>query len=155
MPIQFLTQVNSASVSACVVAPIGLFFGRCANFINGELYGRPTTVAWAVQFPKALLDPENRAQADLVVELAHKVKPGAASLDSVEAVISAAQTDPALADEPDNPVAQIFALKKHADDQHQHQCGHAQRPEQRRDDELHQFDRMGFGRLDHLHRRCG
>ena len=82
----------------CVVAPIGLFFGRCANFINGELYGRPTTVAWAVQFPKALLDPENRAQADLVVELAHKVKPGAASLDSVEAVISAAQTDPTLAD---------------------------------------------------------
>jgi phosphatidylglycerol:prolipoprotein diacylglycerol transferase len=36
----------------CVVAPIGLFFGRCANFINGELYGRATQVPWAVQFPK-------------------------------------------------------------------------------------------------------
>ncbi len=33
------------------VAPIGLFFGRIANFINGELYGRPTDVAWGVIFP--------------------------------------------------------------------------------------------------------
>src|ERR1700677_1217334 len=40
----------------CVVAPIGLFFGRCANFINGELYGRPTTVPWAMLFPKELYD---------------------------------------------------------------------------------------------------
>ncbi len=37
-----------------VVAPIGLFLGRCANFINGELFGRATTVSWAVQFPKEL-----------------------------------------------------------------------------------------------------
>lgn len=36
----------------CVVAPVGLFFGRMANFINGELWGRPTTVPWAVQFPQ-------------------------------------------------------------------------------------------------------
>ena len=41
----------------CVVAPVGLFFGRCANFINGELYGHVSRVAWAVQFPKELLDP--------------------------------------------------------------------------------------------------
>lgn len=33
-----------------VVAPIGLFFGRIANFVNMELIGRPTTVPWAVQF---------------------------------------------------------------------------------------------------------
>ncbi len=33
------------------VAPIGLFFGRIANFINGELWGRPTDVAWAMVFP--------------------------------------------------------------------------------------------------------
>jgi len=32
-------------------APIGLFFGRLANFINAELVGRPTTVAWAMVFP--------------------------------------------------------------------------------------------------------
>lgn len=37
-------------VIACVV-PIGLFFGRIANFINGELFGRVTTVPWAVIFP--------------------------------------------------------------------------------------------------------
>ena len=32
------------------VVPIGLFFGRMANFINGELWGRETTVPWAVRF---------------------------------------------------------------------------------------------------------
>ena len=33
-----------------LVAPIGIFFGRIANFINSELYGVETNVAWAVQF---------------------------------------------------------------------------------------------------------
>jgi phosphatidylglycerol:prolipoprotein diacylglycerol transferase len=33
------------------VAPIGLFFGRIANFINGELWGRLTDVPWAMVFP--------------------------------------------------------------------------------------------------------
>lgn len=32
-------------------APFGLFFGRIANFINGELWGRPTNVPWAIVFP--------------------------------------------------------------------------------------------------------
>ncbi|MFO1142858.1 MAG: prolipoprotein diacylglyceryl transferase [Amaricoccus sp.] len=32
-------------------APIGLFFGRIANFINGELWGRPSTAPWAIVFP--------------------------------------------------------------------------------------------------------
>lgn len=32
-------------------APAGLLFGRLANFINGELWGKPTTVPWAVIFP--------------------------------------------------------------------------------------------------------
>lgn len=35
---------------ACA-APIGLFLGRLANFINGELYGRVSDVSWAVVFP--------------------------------------------------------------------------------------------------------
>jgi phosphatidylglycerol---prolipoprotein diacylglyceryl transferase len=35
------------------VAPIGLFFGRIANFINGELYGKVTTFSWAVIFPQS------------------------------------------------------------------------------------------------------
>jgi phosphatidylglycerol---prolipoprotein diacylglyceryl transferase len=35
--------------------PIGLFFGRIANFINGELFGRPTTMPWGMVFPEARL----------------------------------------------------------------------------------------------------
>ena len=34
-----------------IVAPQGLFFGRLANFINGELWGRVTDVSWAMVFP--------------------------------------------------------------------------------------------------------
>ena len=41
-------------IIACV-APIGLLFGRLANFINGELFGRPSDVPWAMLFPR---DPE-------------------------------------------------------------------------------------------------
>ncbi len=33
------------------VAPVGLFLGRSANFINAELWGRPTTLPWGVAFP--------------------------------------------------------------------------------------------------------
>ena len=36
-------------VACCV--PFGLLFGRLANFVNGELWGRPTDVAWAIIFP--------------------------------------------------------------------------------------------------------
>ncbi|HWK35022.1 prolipoprotein diacylglyceryl transferase [Sphingomonas sp.] len=36
---------------ACA-APFGLFFGRLANFVNGELWGRPTDVPWALVFPR-------------------------------------------------------------------------------------------------------
>jgi len=39
-------------LSACA-APIGIFFGRIANFINGELVGRVTDVSWGVFFPGA------------------------------------------------------------------------------------------------------
>jgi phosphatidylglycerol---prolipoprotein diacylglyceryl transferase len=35
----------------CTVGPIGLFLGRLANFVNGELWGRPTDVPWAMVFP--------------------------------------------------------------------------------------------------------
>ena len=37
---------------AARLTPIGLFFGRIANFINAELVGRPTTVPWGVIFPE-------------------------------------------------------------------------------------------------------
>ena len=35
----------------CAAAPIGLFLGRIANFINAELWGRPSEVPWAMFFP--------------------------------------------------------------------------------------------------------
>jgi phosphatidylglycerol:prolipoprotein diacylglycerol transferase len=38
-----------------IVSPIGLGLGRIANFINGELWGRPTDVPWAMIFPR---DPD-------------------------------------------------------------------------------------------------
>lgn len=37
----------------CSIAPVGLFLGRVANFINGELWGRPAWVWWAWRFPDA------------------------------------------------------------------------------------------------------
>lgn len=37
--------------AVAAAAPIGLFFGRVANFINGELWGRPSLAPWAVIFP--------------------------------------------------------------------------------------------------------
>lgn len=36
---------------ACTV-PFGLFFGRLANFVNGELYGKPSDAPWAIIFPR-------------------------------------------------------------------------------------------------------
>ena len=35
---------------AVIGAPLGLFFGRCANFINGELWGKETSLPWGVMF---------------------------------------------------------------------------------------------------------
>ena len=50
-------RVNPWSTGDLVTAavPIGLFFGRIANFINGELFGRPTTLPWGMVFPEAAL----------------------------------------------------------------------------------------------------
>jgi phosphatidylglycerol---prolipoprotein diacylglyceryl transferase len=42
--------------------PIGLFFGRIANFINGELYGRATDVPWAMVFPHSDALPRHPSQ---------------------------------------------------------------------------------------------
>lgn len=51
-------QVPLLHVSDLIVttAPAGLFFGRLANFINGELVGRITSVSWAVIFPHNEID---------------------------------------------------------------------------------------------------
>lgn len=44
------------------VAPIGLFFGRLANFIKPELWGRPSDVSWAMVFPGAGDAPRHPSQ---------------------------------------------------------------------------------------------
>ena len=46
----------------CAAGPIGLFLGRIANFINGELWGRPADVPWAFVFPNAGPLPRHPSQ---------------------------------------------------------------------------------------------
>ncbi len=47
-------NVLSLGDLAAAATPIGLFFGRIANFINGELWGKISDVPWAMVFPRAL-----------------------------------------------------------------------------------------------------
>jgi phosphatidylglycerol:prolipoprotein diacylglycerol transferase len=42
--------------------PIGIFLGRLANFVNDELWGRVTDVAWAVRFPNGGYLPRHPSQ---------------------------------------------------------------------------------------------
>ena len=44
------------------VVPFGLFFGRIANFVNGELWGRVTEIPWAFVFPAAGPEPRHPSQ---------------------------------------------------------------------------------------------
>ena len=48
-------------VIACV-SPIGIFFGRIANFINGELFGKVTSASWGVIFPTIDMLPRHPSQ---------------------------------------------------------------------------------------------
>jgi len=48
--IKRINFLNFTDIIACA-APIGLLLGRIANFINGELYGKISTLPWAVIFP--------------------------------------------------------------------------------------------------------
>lgn len=45
-----------------ITAPVGLGLGRIGNFINGELYGRPSDVPWAMIFPQGGLVPRHPSQ---------------------------------------------------------------------------------------------
>lgn len=56
IPLLALTDLVSAAT------PIGLALGRIANFINAELYGRPTDVPWAVVYPTGGLVPRHPSQ---------------------------------------------------------------------------------------------
>jgi phosphatidylglycerol:prolipoprotein diacylglycerol transferase len=72
-----------------VTAPIGLFFGRCANFINGELYGRIAKVPWAMQFPKELFD--HPQEAERAVAACARIDP---SLTTPDAIVDAVRGHP-------------------------------------------------------------
>lgn len=54
--------VLAISDRVSMVLPIGLFFGRIANFINGELWGRVTDVPWAMVFPHSDGAPRHPSQ---------------------------------------------------------------------------------------------
>lgn len=55
-------SVLSLGDVTCAVGPIGLFLGRLANFVNGELWGRPTDVPWAMIFPGGGAVPRHPSQ---------------------------------------------------------------------------------------------
>jgi len=55
-------SILAVSDAVCMVAPIGLFFGRIANFINAELYGRVTSSVFGVVFPNAGPLPRHPSQ---------------------------------------------------------------------------------------------
>jgi phosphatidylglycerol---prolipoprotein diacylglyceryl transferase len=91
-------RVSWASLAdgLCVVGPLGLFFGRAANFINGELYGRVATgVAWAVKFPLSLEQESSDVQAT-AWQASIAIKPELADASSLDALISAARHSPEL-----------------------------------------------------------
>ncbi len=84
LPALHVTDIIAAA------APLGLCFGRIANFINGELYGRgPTDVPWAVRFPHEIA--EFTTQQWLKIDAALAALPVAiqrqAAFDPVGAVI--------------------------------------------------------------------
>jgi phosphatidylglycerol---prolipoprotein diacylglyceryl transferase len=56
LPLGAMADLAAASV------PFGLFFGRIANFVNGELFGRVTDVPWAFVFPAGGPDPRHPSQ---------------------------------------------------------------------------------------------
>jgi len=52
-----IEPLRFADMLSCV-APVGLFLGRIANFVNGELFGRVTDVPWGVVFPRGAVTPD-------------------------------------------------------------------------------------------------
>lgn len=78
----------------CVVAPLGLFFGRMANFINGELYGRVANgVAWAVKFPLSLIE-ESEEKQSAAWQACIQIDPTLADAKSLDTLIAVARHNP-------------------------------------------------------------
>lgn len=60
-----------------IVSTVGIFFGRAANFINGELYGRASQGgSWAMKFPKELQEAGNQERFREAMGAAVEVEPG-------------------------------------------------------------------------------
>jgi phosphatidylglycerol:prolipoprotein diacylglycerol transferase len=56
-----VSWLKVGDLTVCAV-PIGLFFGRIANFVNGELFGRPSDAPWAMVFPHGGPEPRHPSQ---------------------------------------------------------------------------------------------
>ena len=81
----------------CVVAPLGLLFGRLANFVNGELYGRiATNVPWAVKFPRSLAEESEEVQS-MAWQACTRVDPSLANAQSIEPLVVSARENPEVA----------------------------------------------------------
>lgn len=91
-------QVSWAGLAdgLCVVGPVGLFFGRVANFINGELYGRVANgVPWAVKFPMSLVEESDETQA-IAWQACIRMEPSLADAKTLDPLIAAARENPQI-----------------------------------------------------------
>jgi phosphatidylglycerol:prolipoprotein diacylglycerol transferase len=77
-------KISWAGIGDSIVcgAPLGIFLGRIANFINGELFGRVTTVPWAVKFPTELLHEDFERQGDIIAYF-EQYRGGRAELEQI------------------------------------------------------------------------
>ncbi len=85
---------TSIGDSLCVVATVGICLVRCANFINGELYGHETKQPWGVQFASEIRDDLTLAQRAGAAADPEDVK---GLINEAERLIVAARTDPSIA----------------------------------------------------------
>jgi phosphatidylglycerol:prolipoprotein diacylglycerol transferase len=82
----------------CVVGPLGLFFGRMANFINGELYGRVANgVPWAVKFPMSLTQESEEVQG-AAWQACTQIDPSLANAKSIDQLIAVARENPKVSE---------------------------------------------------------
>ncbi len=77
-------------------APLGIFAGRMANFINGELYGRPTEASWAMLFPEEALSWSGAVEAEKYVAYTQLLTDR--QMDLAESPMALCRLDPAFAE---------------------------------------------------------
>jgi phosphatidylglycerol---prolipoprotein diacylglyceryl transferase len=79
----------------CIVAPLGLMFGRIANFINGELYGRVANgVPWGVKFPQAFAKESYTVQETILSECSDRAPDYLGMLENSEGFAAAVRLSP-------------------------------------------------------------